>query len=38
MIKINETHAITELKDVVYAISALHTEAVKAIVLHKCNK
>ena len=32
------TSAITELKDVVDAISALHTEAVKAIVLHKCNK
>ena len=38
MIKINETHAFAELKDVVYAISVLHTEAVKAIVLHKCDK
>ena len=38
MIKINETYAITELKDVVDALNALHTEAVKSIVLHKCNK
>ena len=38
MIKINETYAITELKDVVDAISVLHTEAVESIVLHKCNK
>ena len=38
MIKIDETCAITELKDVVDAIGALPTEAVKSIVLHKCNK
>ena len=38
MVKINETYAITELKDVVDAISVLHTEAVKAIVLRKCDK
>ena len=38
MIKINETYAITELKGVVDGIGTLHTEAVKSIVLHKCNK